>query len=114
MSAFFQKVAEWEGTGVQMPFVAAENCRKGRDVTGPEQIGATAGFAAPLQNALVKGTELIHVIREVGAAACIVEAGRHGQKQSGFVMRCGERTGKDADRLSPLAVTIGEEDGVLR
>lgn len=58
---------------VGIAFVAAQNNSKGSDTGRPHDVGVAGGFHAPFSNALVHWSQFVHVVAEIGAAACIHE-----------------------------------------
>ena len=90
----------------------AHHQRKRTDTGRPQDIGIGGRFGAPLQDALVDGAQLVHVVALVGAGTGVHEGEFAGNKQGTLVVGHRERTGKNGAGLTVLSLAIAEEEGI--
>ncbi len=79
----------------------------------PCQEGAGGRFDPSFPNALLIGSEAVHMVGLIGSAAGVEEAAEGGNEKCGFVVADGKRACEEGAGLSLSHGAVGEEDRIL-
>ena len=106
------EVGEGQVGRVGVGHVPSHHQRERSHPRGPEHVGVGCGLGAPLQDALVDGAELVHMVALVGTGPGVHKREHPRDEQRRFVVRHGEGPCEDGAGLAVLAVAVAEEQGV--
>ena len=113
LSRLLGNVGERQVADVEVVEVLADDDAEGAHDSRPAHVGERPVLAAALEDALVHGAELVHVVALVGAAAGVVEGVDPGNQQRALVVGDGVGASEDGTGFTVEALAVGEEQGVF-
>ena len=112
LAVLLDEVGEGHVRRVGMAGMSSHDEREGADACGPEDVAVARRLGTALHCALVDGSELVHVVALVAAAACVHEREQACDEERRLVVRHGEGAGKDGAGFAVLLLAVAEEERV--